>query len=164
MSEEQWLPGGPMNLIWMAFPVVVMGLAGWSATRDHNRLNSGAMLFYSAALGFAFFLDGWYWSIFPRGVGFFTANRMSALCVFFLLFAVPYIFVRRRRTREWREHRRVVRDDLDRKAQVKAENAEREPVWPGVAYMDLTPAEKEAEMARFAEFLRQLPPDKWDRR
>lgn len=110
------MPGGPMNLLWMAVPVVVMAWFAWSAMREENRPSFDGMLFMSAALGLGFILDGWYWAIFPRGTGFFTANRVSAFAVFFLLIAVPYVLVRRRDRREWRKRMRA---ELDRNAMVE---------------------------------------------
>jgi hypothetical protein len=99
MGEDYWFPGGPMNLYWMACPLAVAIACSISAMRT-NREWRGQLLL-GAYVAVMAILDNWYWSIFPRGEGWFTANRMSAVALLAAVIAGSWWVRRHREHLEW---------------------------------------------------------------
>lgn len=130
------MPGGPLNLFWMACPLAIAIASSISALGTKGEWRGRLFLAgYIAALAI---LDNWYWSIFPRGTGWFTLNRMSAAALLFAIIGGSWWVLLRRERREWR-------------TTVLARSAEKDFEWPGVANMPLSEDEKEAEMDRFRD-------------
>lgn len=63
--------------------------------RDHTLLTAIAALAVVMMM-----MRGYYWNIFGRGVGFWTANRISAIVMFAAIYAAPQVARRFRNTRE----------------------------------------------------------------
>lgn len=85
------LLGVDVNLLSMLQPVVLLALLGWAISRDHRDRNI-LLIVGMFAIGMAV-QRGFYWNIFGRGHGFFTANRTSALVVFLALLLAPTLWV-----------------------------------------------------------------------
>lgn len=72
---------------------LLIGLIGWLlARREQDRGLVTAIGLLAVWLAVQ---RGYYWSIFDRGEGFFTANRLSALAIFVALLFGPLLLRRR---------------------------------------------------------------------
>jgi hypothetical protein len=82
-----------MRLDAMAMACLLIGLIGWQMAR---RPSDRAILGSIGALAILLAVQrGYYWSIFERGHGFFTANRTTALLIFAIILIAPSIFCKR---------------------------------------------------------------------
>ena len=73
-----------MNLEWMALAAALVGILGFLAGRRFENRNAAGC---AVMLAFIFIMArGYYWNIFGRGDGFFTANRMSAVALLLLAY------------------------------------------------------------------------------
>lgn len=75
-----------MNLHWMALSAALVAILGYiAARRVENRAPVGCAVIIALILIMA---RGYYWNIFGRGEGFFTANRMSAFALLFVAYII----------------------------------------------------------------------------
>jgi hypothetical protein len=74
-----------MNLEWMALAALLVGILGYIAgLRFQNRAPAGCAVILVLILIMA---RGYYWNIFGRGEGFFTANRISAVLLLVIIYS-----------------------------------------------------------------------------
>ena len=72
-------------------PVTLCAILGWIASRHDDR--DRAWLIVAGFLGIEMAMErGFYWNLFGRGVGYWTANRTTALIVMIGLLVGPMLW------------------------------------------------------------------------